>query len=174
MFYSAADFSSWFRLKSKSCEIFDVIGSTKYFPNFFFGVVGCSQTPPPALGVKFWWYVGKFIPYSVLRRAHSVVQSEFSPECDLVLLRSVSSILSSSGSCLCLLPRPPVTFTIYSVCPSMTCFEGSSQATRVQYIYIWTGKNLSTFRRNVTFKIRGKYPSFFNSFFLKIKAVRCF
>ena len=54
--------------------------------------------------------MGKFIPYSVLRRAHSVVQSEFSPGCDLVLLFQFPvSFPQDHPVVACLLPRLPVT-----------------------------------------------------------------
>jgi len=56
----------------------------------------------------------------VLRQVHSLFQSAFSTQCDLVLplfsLRSISS-------CKRLLPRLPVTYIPPSILPSITCFR---------------------------------------------------
>jgi hypothetical protein len=56
MYWSSADFSGGFRLKSKSRKAFRIIIATKpfFFLNFRFvgfGGGGCSPVPPPPLGV---------------------------------------------------------------------------------------------------------------------------
>ena len=59
--------------------------------------------------------------YSTFRHVHSLLESEFSRECDLVLPLSIS--LRSSCSCLTLLPRLPVTSILSSTFHSITCFR---------------------------------------------------
>jgi hypothetical protein len=61
--------------------------------------------------------------------------SEFSTECDLVLPISISSVLfsfKSSGMCVRLLPRLPVTYVLPSTFPSILVLEDSSYTRCVQ------------------------------------------
>ena len=51
----------------------------------------------------------------VLQQGHSLFQSTFSTECDLVLPLSFSTIIVSSSSCLCLLPCLPITYILSSI-----------------------------------------------------------
>jgi len=73
------------------------------------------------LNVVLSWRVKSFFAYC-LRPVDKLFQIEFSTECDLVLYRSVFSILfsvRSSSSCLRLLAR----FLVPSVFPSAICSE---------------------------------------------------
>ena len=57
---------------------------------------------------------------------HSIIQSQFSTECDLLLPFSIFSILSSlrsSSICLRLLPRLPVNSTLPFILPSIICLR---------------------------------------------------
>jgi len=64
-----------------------------------------------------------FIHAVVLQQDHSLFQSTFSTECDLVLPLSVSIIIMSSSSCLCLLPHLPITYILSSIFSSVMCFR---------------------------------------------------
>ena len=70
---------------------------------------------------------------SVLRKVHSLFQSEFSKQCDVLLL-SVSCILfslMSSSSCLSILSRLAVASSLPSFFPSVTCHR--SQFLRIMW-----------------------------------------
>jgi hypothetical protein len=73
-----------------------------------------------------------FIPQTVLRKVHSLFQSKFSTQYELLLPLAIYSILffslRSSSSRLRLLPRLPVIYILPSTVPSKTCLEGSSYA----------------------------------------------
>jgi hypothetical protein len=61
-----------------------------------------------------------FIPYSVLRQVHSLFQSEFSTQWDIVLLLSISSILSLSDG------NPLATYFLFLLFRSLLSFPLSS------------------------------------------------
>ena len=69
------------------------------------------------------------LEYSILRQVHTLLQSEYSTQCDplLLLLILLYPLLSlrSSCSCLLLLLRLSVTILV-SVFPSVTCFRRQS------------------------------------------------
>ena len=63
----------------------------------------------------------------LLRKFLSLLQSEFSTECDLVLPLSISSKLSFSlrlsSSCLRLFPSLPITYILPTIFPTIMCFR---------------------------------------------------
>jgi hypothetical protein len=71
--------------------------------------------------------IHSFILQSVLQQIHSLFQSRYSTESDLVPPLSISNILffplMSYSSCLRHLPRYPVTSFLPSIFPSITCFR---------------------------------------------------
>ena len=73
------------------------------------------------------WKLCMFINLFVCMSVHSLFQSDFSTECDIVLssFNSQYLILSlkSSTSYLLILPRLPVTSILPSIYPSITCFR---------------------------------------------------
>jgi hypothetical protein len=62
-----------------------------------------------------------FIHAIVVQQDYSLFQSTFSTECDLVLPLSVSNIIMSSSSCLCLLLHLPITYILSSFFSSVMC-----------------------------------------------------
>jgi hypothetical protein len=64
-----------------------------------------------------------FIHAVVLHQDHSLFQSTFSTGCDLVLPLSVSNIVMSSSSRLCLLLCLPITYILSSIFSSVMCFR---------------------------------------------------
>jgi hypothetical protein len=62
-------------------------------------------------------------------QVHSLFQSHFSTQCDIVLPLSIFQYpqvsLRSSNSCLLLLTRLPVTYIILYFFPSILCFKGA-------------------------------------------------
>ena len=77
-----------------------------------------STTQLEVTSDKFFWNFGNnlihsFIPPSALRHVHSLFQSEFSTECDLVLPLSVPSIPSFPSG------RPVVAYFFFLIFPSL-------------------------------------------------------
>jgi hypothetical protein len=66
---------------------------------------------------------GYFIHSVVLQQDHSLFQSTFSTECDLVLPLSISTIIMTSSSYLCLLPYLPISYILSSIFSSVMCFR---------------------------------------------------
>jgi hypothetical protein len=64
-----------------------------------------------------------FVPQSFLRQVHSLFQSDFATECDLVPPLSIYSVFSFPYSFLRLLPRRTVTSILPSTFSSITCFR---------------------------------------------------
>ena len=73
------------------------------------------------LSAKFAVVINFIHSVVVSQQIHSLFQTEFSTECDLVLFLSITSILSSS--CLRLLPRLPVTSILPSIFPFLTFYK---------------------------------------------------